>query len=148
MGKTLNRSVSDTCVLKTHRRVVSGKMPKVRRSLTITEENDIKVQNARSMFLALRRYPIDMDYTSMVNLLLEIGYKLFITDWHKEEKASVDSNEIIHSIVKHATDVALKEDAMGDQFQDWLIKNLPKMFEQYRQSQQTYVKVTSASIEK
>ena len=47
-------------------------MKKIRRSLTISEENDKKIQSHRAMFLNLTN-PVDFDYTTMVNILIEIG---------------------------------------------------------------------------
>lgn len=41
-----------------------------RRTLTIKEENDIKIQHMRSKFL---HYNIDIDYTTMVNILIDLG---------------------------------------------------------------------------
>jgi len=41
-----------------------------RRSLTIREENDKKIQYMRSQFLYSN---IDIDYTTMVNIFIELG---------------------------------------------------------------------------
>lgn len=41
-----------------------------RRSLTIREENDKKIQHMRSQFLYSN---IDIDYTTMVNIYIELG---------------------------------------------------------------------------
>jgi len=109
--------------------------PNVRRSLTITEENDQKVQHARAMFLALRERPVDMDYTSMTNLLLELGSILLNSNWDQPQ-TTVDSSKVILAVAKYVSDVGLKDDALVDQVQDYFIKNLPKLFEQYQRSQQ------------
>lgn len=109
--------------------------PNVRRSLTITEENDQKVQHARAMFLGLRERPVDMDYTSMTNLLLELGSMLLNSNLNQPQ-TTVDSSKVIAAIVKYVSDAGLKDDALVDQFQDYFIKNLPKLFEQYQRSQQ------------
>jgi hypothetical protein len=45
-----------------------------RRSLTIREENDKKIQCMRSQFLY---YNIDIDYTAMVNIFIELGDMAF-----------------------------------------------------------------------
>ena len=110
-------------------------MPNVRRSLTITEENDQRVQHARSMFLGLPQHPVDMDYTSMTNLLLELGSILINSNWNQPQ-TTVDSSKVLSAVVKYVSDVTLKDEALVDQFQDSLIKNLPKLFEQYQRSQQ------------
>lgn len=48
-----------------------------RKSLSITEENDKRVQKIRSKFLG-QDEPIDIDYTKMTNILIEIGDLIFI----------------------------------------------------------------------
>jgi len=45
-------------------------MPDRRRSLTIREENDKKIQNIRAKFLYSN---IDIDYTTMANIFIELG---------------------------------------------------------------------------
>lgn len=45
-------------------------VPVKRRSLTIKEENDKKIQYIRSQFLYSN---IDIDYTKMVNIFIELG---------------------------------------------------------------------------
>lgn len=46
----------------------------IRRSLTISEENDIGIQHAMSELLQ-KDPPEDIDYTKMVNRLIKIGLK-------------------------------------------------------------------------
>jgi|GEM_PF-2586130 hypothetical protein len=50
-------------------------MEDVRRSLTILGENDERVQKCRAIFLGggTGNEPADVDYTVMVNMLIEIG---------------------------------------------------------------------------
>jgi hypothetical protein len=110
-------------------------MTNIRRSLTITQGNDEKVQHARSMFLGLPQHPIDMDYTTMVNLLLELGDLLLRSDLTKPQTA-IESSKVFNIIGKYAVDTAIKDDALGDQFQDYLIKNLGKVLETYQRAQQ------------
>lgn len=43
-----------------------------RKSLSITEENDKRIQKIRSRFLG-QDEPIDIDYTMMTNILIETG---------------------------------------------------------------------------
>ena len=44
----------------------------IRRSLTISESNDIKIQRIRAKLLCLNP-PVDMCYTDVVNKLIELG---------------------------------------------------------------------------
>jgi hypothetical protein len=131
--KNLNRRSTYTGVSETHESKLNvKKMPSVRRSLTITEDNDEGIQHERSMFLALKP-AMDMDYTSTTNLLLELGRMLFETDWRKPQ-VTIDSSRIIVVLAKHCFNASLKDAALGDQIQDWFVQNLPKMLEQYQKS--------------
>jgi len=49
-------------------------IPNVRKNIKISGENDKLVQKCRSYFLGMVT-PVDMDYSSMVNMLIEVGYK-------------------------------------------------------------------------
>jgi hypothetical protein len=49
-------------------------LAQVRRSLTITPENERRVQGLRSTTLGLET-PVDLDYTTATNMLVEIGFK-------------------------------------------------------------------------
>ena len=110
-------------------------MPNTRRSLTIAEDNDQRIQRGRAMFLSLGEHRVDMDYTSMTNLLIELGDLLLNSNW-TQTQVTVELNKVMTVIKKYASTVALKDAALGDQFQDYFINNLPKIFEIYQQSQQ------------
>ncbi len=60
-----------------------------RRSLTIREENDKKIQHMRSQFLY---YNIDIDYTTMTNIFIELGDTIL--------KSDVDGLKIVSDIFK------------------------------------------------
>ncbi len=72
-----------------------------RRSLKIREENDKKIQSMRSKFLFNN---IDIDYTTMVNIFIDIGDKVLksgtynITDmtdiFKKYLEENIDTNKI------------------------------------------------------
>jgi hypothetical protein len=47
-------------------------MNAVRKNININSENDTRVQKNRSLFLGLNK-PVDIDYSTMVNLLIELG---------------------------------------------------------------------------
>lgn len=46
----------------------------MRRSLTITPENERRIQGLRSTTLGLET-PVDLDYTTATNMLVELGFK-------------------------------------------------------------------------
>ena len=111
--------------------VSKEKMPNIRRSLTIAEENDERVQQRRAMFLSIKKTPIDMDYTTTVNMLIELGDFLFKQNWANPTIA-VDAKEIMSIISKYTFSTTLKEEALYDQYQDQLMRNFPRMIEIYQ----------------
>ena len=73
-----------------------------RRSLTIREENDKKIQYIRSQFLYSN---IDIDYTTMVNIFIELGDMVLkpgtynmtnITDIFKKYLEDIDNDIILY----------------------------------------------------
>lgn len=73
-----------------------------RRSLTIREENDKKIQHIRSQFLYSN---IDIDYTTMVNIFIELGDMVIrpgtynmtnITDIFKKYLGDIDNDIILY----------------------------------------------------
>ncbi len=87
----------------------------MRRSLTVTPENDKKILLAKGRFLS-GDAPFDIDYTTMVNIFIELGHKLMTQAWNEANKESicVDKNEITESFKKHFFNAELKEEAVGD----------------------------------
>lgn len=81
-------------------------VPVKRRSLTIKEENDKKIQYIRSQFLYSN---IDIDYTKMVNIFIELGDMVLkpgiytmenIVDIFKKYLGDID-NDIILNVLKN-----------------------------------------------
>ncbi len=77
-------------------------MTSKRRSLTIREENDKKIQYMRSQFLYSN---IDIDYTTMVNIFIELGDMVLrpgtynmtnITDIFKKYLGDIDNDIILY----------------------------------------------------
>jgi hypothetical protein len=97
----------------------------VRRSLTVTPENDKKILLTKGRFLT-GDAPLDIDYTTMVNIFIELGHKLMTTAWNESEKPTVciDKNEIVESFRKHAFSNELKEESVGDQVAEIIFKKL------------------------
>jgi len=146
--KHLSVSASNTCVSETHQyEWCNGKMPKVRRSLTIVAENDDGIQNIRGMFLGLRSMPVDIDYTSAINMILELGRKLFMGDWSKST-VCISTKELMEIAAKYTINMSTKTDSVFDQVQDWFVQNLPNMIAQYQKSQAISVDATSLQDKK
>jgi hypothetical protein len=96
----------------------------MRRSLTITAENDKKVQLARGLFLNDAEAPIDVDYTTMVNFFIELGHKLFYSMKKDEAQITVVKNEVNGILSKYIMGSELKDEAVVDQFTDVFYKKL------------------------
>ena len=97
----------------------------MRRSLTVTPENDKKILLTKGRFLTGDE-PFDIDYTTMVNILIELGHKLMSQAWNDSEnpKIVVDKNEVVESFKKHFFNAELKEEAVGDQVAEIIFKKL------------------------
>ena len=87
----------------------------MRRSLTVTPENDKKILLAKGRFLT-GDAPFDIDYTTMVNIFIELGQKLMTAAWTDPNKENIclNKNEITESFKKHFFNAELKEEAVGD----------------------------------
>ena len=96
----------------------------MRRSLTITAENDKKVQLARGLFLNDAEAPIDVDYTTMVNFFIELGHKLFYSMKKDNAQITVVKNEVNGILSKYIMGSELKDEAVVDQFTDVFYKKL------------------------
>ena len=97
----------------------------MRRSLTVTPENDKKILLTKGRFLT-GDAPFDIDYTTLVNIFIELGYKLMSQAWSDAEnpKVVVDKAEIIESFKKHFFNDELKEEAVGDLVAEIIFKKL------------------------
>ncbi len=97
----------------------------MRRSLTVTPENDKKILLAKGRFLT-GDTPFDIDYTTMVNIFIELGHKLMTAAWSegKNPNVIVDKNEITESFKKHFFNAELKEEAIGDQVAEIIFRKL------------------------
>lgn len=97
----------------------------MRRSLTVTPENDKKILLTKGLFLT-GDTPFDIDYTTMVNIFIDLGYKLMSTAWKDAQNPSVvlDKKEIIESFKKYFFDDELKEEAIGDQVAEIIFRKL------------------------
>ena len=84
----------------------------MRRSLTVTPENDKKILLTKGRFLT-GDAPLDIDYTTMVNIFIELGYKLMSAAWKEtaNQKVTIDKDEITDSFKKHFFNDELKEEA-------------------------------------
>ena len=76
-------------------------MNDVRKNLNITLSNDKRVQNNRSQFLSLNK-PVDIGYSTMVNMLVEFGdvlLKQFTID-SDQQVQNVETNIVTISEIK------------------------------------------------
>jgi hypothetical protein len=97
----------------------------VRRSLTVTPENDKKILLTKGRFLT-GDAPFDIDYTTLVNIFIELGHKLMTSAWNDSANPNViiDKKEIIESFKKHFFNAELKEEAVGDLVAEIIFKKL------------------------
>jgi hypothetical protein len=97
----------------------------MRRSLTVTPENDKKILLTKGRFLT-GDAPIDIDYTTMVNIFIELGHTLMTAAWTDDTNPNViiDKNEIVEAFKKHAFSSELKEESVGDQVAEIIFKKL------------------------
>ncbi len=97
----------------------------MRRSLTVTPENDKKILLTKGRFLT-GEAPFDIDYTTIVNIFIELGHKLMTAAWKDSTNPDViiDKNEIIESFKKHFFNAELKEEAVGDQVAEIIFRKL------------------------
>ena len=108
-----------------HRRVLETGV-RMRRSLTITEENDKRIQETRAFFLRPSESsgPIDLDYTTTVNMFIELGSMLlWQTDW-REDVLKIEKTKVKEVISKYLADVALKDQAIEDMWTDLFYRRL------------------------
>lgn len=97
----------------------------MRRSLTVTPENDKKILLTKGRFLT-GDAPFDIDYTTMVNIFIELGHKLMTAAWNDSTNPNVvvDKNEITESFKKHFFNAELKEESVGDQVAEIIFRKL------------------------
>jgi hypothetical protein len=97
----------------------------MRRSLTVTPENDKKILLTKGRFLT-GDAPLDIDYTTMVNILIELGHKVINSAWNTGDvgNITIDKNEIVESFKKHAFNSELKEESVGDLVAEIIFKKL------------------------
>jgi hypothetical protein len=97
----------------------------MRRSLTVTPENDKKILLSKGRFLT-GDAPFDIDYTTLVNIFIELGHKLMTAAWNGSTNPDVviDKKEIVESFKKHFFNAELKEEAVGDQVAEIIFRKL------------------------
>ena len=97
----------------------------MRRSLTVTPENDKKILLTKGRFLTGDE-PFDIDYTTLVNIFIELGHKLMSAAWNDSENPNVvvSKNEITESFKKHFFKAELKEESVGDQVAEIIFRKL------------------------
>jgi hypothetical protein len=113
-----------------HRHVNAGE--NMRRSLTVTPENDKKILLTKGLFLTGDE-PFDIDYTTLVNIFIELGHKVMSSALNNitNPNITMNKNEIFEVFKKHAFSSELKEESVGDQFTEIIMK---KLIEQYHKT--------------
>ncbi len=104
----------------------------MRRSLTVTPENDKKILLTKGLFLTGDE-PFDIDYTTLVNIFVELGHKVMSSALSNVTNPNItmNKNEVFEVFKKHAFSSELKEESVGDQFADIIIR---KMIEQFNKN--------------
>ena len=104
----------------------------MRRSLTVTPENDKKILLTKGLFLTGDE-PFDIDYTTLVNIFIELGHKVMSSALNNPSNPAImmNKNEVFEVFKKHAFSSELKEESVGDQFAEIIIR---KMIEQYNKN--------------
>ena len=101
----------------------------MRRSLTVTPENDKKILLTKGLFLTGDE-PFDIDYTTLVNIFIELGHKVMSSALNNMTNPNItmNKNEIFEVFKKHAFSSELKEESVGDQFAEIIIRKLIEQF--------------------
>jgi hypothetical protein len=101
----------------------------MRRSLTVTPENDKKILLTKGLFLTGDE-PFDIDYTTLVNIFIELGHKVTSSALNNMTNPNItmNKNEIFEVFKKHAFSSELKEESVGDQFAEIIIRKLIEQF--------------------
>ena len=105
----------------------------MRRSLTITDDNEKRIQQFRSLMLG-GETPVDMDFTTVTNLFVELGHALWSSMRNTEGPVSVQRDLVSQIILKHLGDSTSADRAVEDMFVDWLNR---KLWEQQLKQTQT-----------
>jgi hypothetical protein len=111
---------------------------RMRRSLTVTPENDKKILLTKGLFLTGDE-PFDIDYTTLVNIFIELGHKVMSSALNNVTNPNIvmNKNEIFEVFKKHAFSSELKEESVGDQFAEIIIR---KLIEQYNKTAHESIK--------
>src|SRR5437879_1929558 len=95
----------------------------MRRSLTITDQNEKKIQQFRSVMLGGEQ-PVDMDFTGVTNLFIELGHTVMMAVKNTQGPVSVPREAIVEVFLRHMQDTSLKEQGVEDIVVDWLNRKL------------------------
>jgi hypothetical protein len=112
----------------------------MRRSLTVTPENDKKILLTKGLFLTGDE-PFDIDYTTLVNIFIELGHKVMSSALNNAPNPHItmNKNEVFEVFKKHAFSSELKEESVGDQYAEIIIR---KLIEQYNKTANESIKQT------
>jgi hypothetical protein len=105
----------------------------VRKNIYITPENENRIQHTRALFLdSLDGKPIDVQYTSVVNMFVELGQRVFYTDFSGRE-VNMSSREVRSIVAKYVYNKELTEKGLNDQVMDIMNRRLWKEWRETKQ---------------
>jgi hypothetical protein len=99
----------------------------VRKNLYITNDNEKRIQHTRAAFL--QDDPIDLQYTTVVNMFIELGYRLFYTNWSQPE-VGLSSEELRSIVARYIFDASLADKGVNDQMTDIMNRRLWRQYQQ------------------
>lgn len=123
-----------TCAIGERNIFEIGTGEHMRRSLTIIPENDKKILLVKGGFLT-GDAPVDIDYTTLVNIFVELGHKVFCSAKENGNsfQVTLEKNDIIDIFKKYVSSPELKEDSIGDQFMELFLSK--KLIEQSQKTE-------------
>lgn len=120
---------------------VRGEHAPMRRSVTIVEENNQKLQKARGMLLMSGSELLDMDYTSALNLFLRMGLKKFF-------KESFDQDDLEYIVGNYNAKMEITQDEM-EEMKNKISSLTEKIkLEEYRKEREQREKAEAESVAK
>ena len=100
----------------------------MRRSLTLTPENDKKILLSKGIFLT-GETPLDIDYTTMVNYFIELGHKVFSSMTINTPQVTIQNSDVWSIFFKYISSSDLKGEALIDQYSDLFMKKIFELWQ-------------------
>ncbi len=68
--------------------------------------------------------PVDMDFTSVTNLFIELGHTVWSAMKNTQGPVSVPREAVADVFLRHLQDTSLKDQGVEDIFTDWLYRKM------------------------